>query len=152
MAAGLGVSIRQRRRGQRRQRTRETDVDVLNAQEKVQNSFVETKTAVNERRRIDDVEEPPVTQRRGGRERAPVRVGQHRKRQPECRPGATRIVVRPSVEGAQFRIEFSAGTHQEHVALEIGEGKRRAEVNERRRRSGGFGFARVVSTRAGRVG
>ena len=78
-----------------------------------------------------EIDEPPVAQRRGRQQRAPVRPFEDAAGQREACPAATALLVQSAAQRRHVRVQFDRGREQKEVGLERREGKRRAHAAQR---------------------
>src|SRR3569623_765469 len=102
----------------------------------MQDALVQHETRAREVVRVAEVDEVPVTQRRLRRQRAPVRVRQHGKRETKTRVITARIGLRGGAEMREIGLQLDTRAEQDHAALEFGEPVLRTQKLERGRGRG----------------
>ena len=89
----------------------------LDPSEVVKDRLVDPKRTARQRRARAELDEPPEPERRGGRERVPVRARQHRERETERRPRVAAVLERRD-ERRDLAVELDGGCEQQHASLE----------------------------------
>ena len=87
----------------------------------MQHALVDPQPRGDERAVVGGLDEPPAPQRTQRGERAPVRVGQHRKRQPEARVRPARTPGGTGAQTGELRVHLDARDEQQQIALEAAE-------------------------------
>ena len=108
-------------------------VEVLEPGEVVQDALLDPQWPRRERLARLEVDELPVAERAGGRERAPVRIRERGEREPEGRPLDELVPCGACAQPGEARVELDPGTEQQHVALERGEPEAGGHAFEARR-------------------
>ena len=130
-------------------------VEVGLAGDVVQHPFIDPQRASGQGIAGADLDQLEMPQRRGGKERAPLRAGQDRERESECRVGRGRIGLGRRQIRREAGVHFDAGAQQQHVALERREAETRGHRLDGRRHRHclrGFGKGAGRRLRIGRAG
>ena len=96
-------------------------IEVVDPGEVMQHALVDPQPRGDERAVVGGLDQPPAPQRTQRGERAPVRVGQHRKRQPEVRVRPARTPGGTGAQTGELRVHLDASDEQEQIAFEAAE-------------------------------
>ena len=111
----------------------QTMIQQVDAGEVMQNPLVNTQRRGGETVAGFHFHQAETAERPVRRQRAPVRFGEGRQRQPEGGVGSLRMALSFAAAGGQMGIHFHARAQQEHVAFEGAQSKKLREAIDRRR-------------------
>ena len=135
------------RLGQGTQQTGDAIVQVPQTGEVVKDPLVDAQRRHGEALPAVRLYQPPMAQRRGGKESAPVGAGERGQREAESGQPARRITLGGGTAGGEGGVQLRTGGEKEHVALEGGQAEAVDKDLQRGRRGHGCGGRRPRSLR-----